>query len=147
MLTLNYGIEIKSDPKTVWKVLTELNNYQRWAQAFSPQSQFEGHWIEGEDMLFFDPSLGGTRARIDKISINEAIEYHHIAIFFPEHLKDIDSDVADKWIGSSESFHIDPLEKTVVLQVTVKTHPDFISMFNNGWEKALPMIKELCEEA
>jgi hypothetical protein len=146
MLTLNYGIEIKSDSKTVWKILTELDKYQQWAKAFSPQSQFKGVWEEGEDMLFFDSSLGGTRAHLDRISINQAIEYHHIAIFYPEHIKDINVDIAEKWIGSSESFHIAPLADTVVLQVTVNTHPDFISMFNNGWEKALPMIKELCEQ-
>ncbi|MCK6263695.1 SRPBCC domain-containing protein [Vibrio sp. ZSDE26] len=146
MLTLNYGIEINADAKTVWKILTESDNYQRWAKAFSPQSQFEGNWNEGEDMLFFDPSLGGTRACIDKIVKNQSIEYHHVGIFFPEHLQDIDSDVADKWIGSSEEFYISELESSVVLQVTVKTHPDFVSMFNNGWEKALPMFKELCEE-
>ncbi|MDW3138831.1 SRPBCC domain-containing protein, partial [Vibrio sp. 1288] len=23
---------------------------------------------------------------------------------------------------------------------------DFVSMFNNGWEKALPLIKSICEE-
>ncbi|MEZ8824684.1 SRPBCC domain-containing protein [Vibrio amylolyticus] len=146
MLTLNYGIEIKSDPKTVWKILTELDKYQQWAAAFSPESQFKGQWCEGEDMLFFDPSLGGTRAQIDRVSVNHAIEYHHVAIFYPENMKDIDADIADKWIGSSESFQIDSLDNSVVLQVTVKTHPDFISMFNNGWEKALPMIKELCEQ-
>ncbi|WGV98933.1 SRPBCC domain-containing protein [Vibrio sp. YMD68] len=147
MLTLNYAIEIKTDAQTVWKMLTEQDNYQRWATAFSPQSQFEGIWREGEDMLFFDPNLGGTRARIDKISLNEAIEYHHVAIFFPEHQQDIDSDVADKWIGSSEAFHIAPLEGSVVIQVRVTTHPDFVSMFNNGWEKALPKIKALCEQS
>jgi len=32
----------------------------------------------------------------------------------------------------------------VILRVTITTHSDFVSMFNDGWEKALPLIKLLC---
>lgn len=42
MLTLNYYVEITATPQRVWRVLTDAELYKRWAQAFSPQSQFEG---------------------------------------------------------------------------------------------------------
>ncbi|MDW2239807.1 SRPBCC domain-containing protein, partial [Vibrio sp. 1565-1] len=46
MLTLNYYVEITATPQRVWRVLTDAELYKRWAQAFSPQSQFEGEWEE-----------------------------------------------------------------------------------------------------
>lgn len=135
MLTLNYQIEVASTPEIIWKVLTELELYSQWATAFSPQSQFEGEWLEGNHIAFFDPELGGTRALVDRIEKHKVIEYHHIAIFNPEHIQDIDSDAAQKWIGSKESYQITPLENSVLLKVTIETHPDFVSMFNVGWGK------------
>ncbi|NRB69476.1 MAG: SRPBCC domain-containing protein [Vibrio sp.] len=146
MLTLNYQIEVASTPQIIWRVLTELELYSQWATAFSPQSQFEGEWLEGNHIAFFDPELGGTRALVDRIEKHKVIEYHHIAIFNPEHIQDIDSDAAQKWIGSKESYQITPLENSVLLKVTIETHPDFVSMFNVGWGKALPMIKVICEQ-
>ncbi|MFG0887104.1 SRPBCC domain-containing protein [Vibrio sp. CJQ_6] len=146
MLTLNYQIEIQSDPNQVWQMLTELELYTQWATAFSPQSRFSGEWREGADMKFFDPQLGGTRAVLDTVEPGQSLAYHHVAIFTPEHVQDIDSDMARKWIGSTECYHIIPQAGSVLLRVTVTTHADFVSMFNDGWEKALPMIKLLCEQ-
>ncbi|AIS57348.1 SRPBCC family protein [Vibrio coralliilyticus] len=146
MLTLNYQIEVATTPETIWKVLTEVELYSQWARVFSPQSQFEGEWLEGSNVSFFDPELGGTRAIVDRIEEHKVIEYHHIAIFNPDHIQDIDSDSAKKWIGSKESYQIMPLENSVLLKVTIETHPDFVSMFNSGWEKALPLIKVICEQ-
>ncbi|NMU82269.1 SRPBCC domain-containing protein, partial [Vibrio parahaemolyticus] len=53
MLTLNYYVEISATPQRVWEVLTDVELYKRWAQAFSPQSQFEGAWEEGGGITFF----------------------------------------------------------------------------------------------
>ncbi len=52
MLTLNYHVEIAATPQRVWSVLTDVELYKRWAQVFSPQSQFDGAWEEGCDMTF-----------------------------------------------------------------------------------------------
>lgn len=58
MLTLNYHIEIEASAEKVWQVLTDFELYKQWAKAFSPQSQFDGVWREGEDIKFFDPEMG-----------------------------------------------------------------------------------------
>ncbi len=52
MLTLNYYVEITATPLRVWRVLTDAELYKRWAQAFSPQSQFEGEWEEAATSPF-----------------------------------------------------------------------------------------------
>lgn len=107
MLTLNYYVEITATPQRVWRVLTDVELYKRWAQAFSPQSQFEGEWEEGSDITFFDPDMGGTRAVIDSVQPLHRLEFHHVAIFNPDNRQQLDADIAAKWIGSREIYQID----------------------------------------
>ena len=146
MLTLNYHVEIAATPQRVWSVLTDVELYKRWAQAFSPQSRFDGVWEEGGDITFFDPDMGGTRAVIDTVQPLHKLEFHHVAIFNPENRQQLDGDLASKWIGSREIYQIDTLDDRLLLSITIYTHSDFVSMFNHGWEKALPLIKTISEE-
>ncbi|ABU72890.1 SRPBCC family protein [Vibrio campbellii] len=146
MLTLNYHVEIAATPQRVWSVLTDVELYKRWAQAFSPQSRFDGVWEEGGDITFFDPDMGGTRAVIDTVQPLHKLEFHHVAIFNPDNRQQLDGDLASKWIGSREIYRIDTLDDRLLLSITIYTHSDFVSMFNHGWEKALPLIKTISEE-
>ena len=146
MLTLNYHVEIAATPQRVWSVLTDVELYKRWAQAFSPQSRFDGVWEEGGDITFFDPDMGGTRAVIDTVQPLHKLEFHHVAIFNPDNRQKLDGDLASKWIGSREIYQIDTLDDRLLLSITIYTHSDFVSMFNHGWEKALPLIKTISEE-
>ncbi|WP_456295239.1 SRPBCC domain-containing protein [Vibrio sp. AK197] len=147
MLTLKYQVVIDATPDKIWAVLTEVERYTQWAKAFSPNSQFEGDWFEGEVIAFFDPEFGGTRALVDRIEYHKLIEYHHTGVFGTEHQLDIDTDMARKWIGSREIFRLEPVENGVVLHIQVHTDPAFVSMFNQGWQSALPMIKSLSESS
>ncbi|ELB2789160.1 SRPBCC domain-containing protein [Vibrio alginolyticus] len=146
MLTLNYYVEISATPQRVWEVLTDVELYKRWAQAFSPQSQFEGAWEEGGGITFFDPDMGGTRAIIDTVLPLQKLEFHHVAIFNPDNRQQLDADLASRWIGSREIYQIDTNNDRLLLNVTIHTHNDFVSMFNHGWEKALSLIKAISEE-
>jgi hypothetical protein len=146
MLTLNYHVEIAATPQRVWSVLTDVELYKRWAQAFSPQSRFDGVWEEGGDITFFDPNMGGTRAVIDTVQPLHKLEFHHVAIFNPDNRQQLDGDLASKWIGSREIYQIDTLDDRLLLSITIYTHSDFVSVFNHGWEKALPLIKTISEE-
>ncbi|GLR05453.1 hypothetical protein GCM10007906_30410 [Vibrio hyugaensis] len=74
------------------------------------------------------------------------LEFHHVAIFNPDNRQQLDADLASKWIGSREIYQIDMLQDRLLLSITISTHSDFVSMFNHGWEKALPLIKTICEE-
>ncbi|MDF4756478.1 SRPBCC domain-containing protein, partial [Vibrio parahaemolyticus] len=112
----------------------------------SPQSQFEGAWEEGGGITFFDPDMGGTRAIIDTVLPLQKLEFHHVAIFNPDNRQQLDADLASRWIGSREIYQIDTNNDRLLLNVTIHTHNDFVSMFNHGWEKALPLIKAISEE-
>ncbi|MBU2899040.1 SRPBCC family protein [Vibrio hepatarius] len=146
MLTRTYQVEVLATPEVVWQVLTEKKLYEKWAKAFSPRSQFEGEWKEGSSIYFFDPDLGGTRAIIDRIETYREIAYTHIAISNPEHVKDLDSDTAQKWIGTREHYQITPNQESVSLKVVIDTHPDFVDMLDDGWKKAFPLIKVISEQ-
>ena len=146
MLKLNYQIEVESSASAVWEALVQQDKYQRWAKAFSPNSQFKGEWKQGEQVSFFDPELGGTKAIIDRAVHNQLLEYHHFSIFESDMNQAIDSDSARKWIGSRERYHIEEKDKCALLTVTIETHPDFASMFDKGWGNALPLIKQICEQ-
>lgn len=146
MLTRTYQVEVLATPEVVWQVLTEKALYEQWAKAFSPHSQFEGEWKEGSNICFFDPDLGGTRAIIDKIYTNREIQYTHVAISNPENVKDIDSDAAQKWIGTKEHYQIIPKQESVTLKVMIDTHPDFVDMLDDGWKRAFPLIKVISEQ-
>lgn len=146
MLSLTYQIEVDATAETVWDTLISPESYGQWASAFSPKSQFSGQWAQGEQILFFDPDTGGTRAVIDVIEPNKRLEYHHVAVFSPDRVQQLDSDSATKWIGSKECYHIEQTNESVLLTVTIETHPDFVAMFNRGWEQALPLIKALSEQ-
>lgn len=146
MLTRTYQVEILATVEVVWHVLTDKHLYQQWAKAFSPRSQFEGEWEEGNSICFFDPDLGGTRAVIDKIEKLREIQYTHVAISNPEHVRDIDSDTAQKWIGTKERYTLTSNPESVTLKVMIDTHPDFVDMLDDGWKKAFPLIKVICEQ-
>ncbi len=80
MLTLNYYVEISATPQRVWEVLTDAELYKRWAQAFSPQSQFDGTWEEGQDIIFLIP-IWAERERLS-ISCNRNSALNFITLPF-----------------------------------------------------------------
>lgn len=100
----------------------------------------------GGDITFFDLDMGGTRAIIDTVLPLQKLEFHHVAIFNPDNRQQLDGDLASKWIGSREIYQIETIEDRLLLSITIHTHSDFVSMFNHGWEKALPLIKLISEE-
>ena len=146
MKTLNYSIEIKASKEHVWKTMLDAETYNQWANAFSAESQYEGEWKQGTTIKFIDPNLGGTKALLEEIIPFEKICAKHIAIINKDGGEDLDSEIAKKWIGATETYHFVENEDQTLLKIEVETPPDFENMFNEGWAKALPLLKELCEK-
>ncbi|MDF2152631.1 SRPBCC domain-containing protein [Vibrio sp. CAU 1672] len=146
MLSLSYHVEIGASPQRVWKVLTNAALYQRWVQVFSPQSHFDANWQECVDLTFTAPDMDGPRALIDTVPPFETLEYHHVATFDPRSCQCLGSDITARWTGSRETYQLSMVQQRLLLSVTIQTHSDFVTMFNYGWEKALPLIKAISEE-
>ena len=147
MKTLNYSIRISAPKERVWNDMLDLERYRRWARAFSQNSQFDGEWREGAYIKFIDPDMGGTKAILEQVTHLERIQARHVAIINRDGSEDTDSDVAKKWAGITETYSLSEAKGVTDLSVEIRTHEDFEEMFNDGWPKALGLLKEMCEEA
>lgn len=146
MQRLRYTVTIDASRERVWKTMLEPATYRQWTKAFSPDSQFRGEWIEGSHIVFFDPSLGGTKALLVEVRPCERVLARHVAIIGQDGAEDTESEMARKWFGVTEQYEFTEAGGVTELVVTVETHEDFAGMFSDGWSKALALLKALCEE-
>lgn len=119
--------------------------YREWAKAFSSESQFQGEWEEGRHMTFTDPRFGGTKALLEEVTPYERIHAKHVAIIKKDGSEDTESESARKWLGITETYEFVEKDGATELTVEMRTHSDYISMFNDCWPNALKLLKEICE--
>ncbi|NLS11801.1 SRPBCC domain-containing protein [Vibrio sp. SM6] len=147
--TLCYQIEISATPQCIWRMLTEVDCYEKWAQVISPHSTFKGQWRVGGELVFSDAELGGSKVIIDEYIPNQSVEFHHVEMIMPLSMSNGDAivnrTIVEQWIGSRERYQLVVLENSVLLTITVTTHNAFSALFDSGWQQALPLIKQLCE--
>ena len=145
MSTLNYSIEINAPPDKVWETMLDNESYKKWAKAFSPKSQFKGEWEQGSHMFFFDPDLGGTKAELLTVEKPNKILASHVAITNKEGVEDVESEIAKKWIGAEEEYTFIDKDDRTELKIEMRCHDEFKNMMDDGWDKALKLLKDLCE--
>ena len=145
MKTLNYSIKINAPKQKVWNTMLEKESYKKWASAFSTDSQYEGEWKQGNYMNFYDPNMGGTKAILEIVDHPNKILAKHVAILSKDGVEETKSEIAKKWIGAKEEYTFTEKDGKTELKIEIKTHEDFAQMFNEGWDKALKLLKELCE--
>jgi L-rhamnose mutarotase len=146
MKTLKYSIIINTAIEKVWDTMLNSETYQKWAKAFSPNSQYEGKWEQGSLMKFFDPNLGGTIASLEEVNLYEHIHAKHIAILSKDGIEDRDRETAKKWIGVTESYRFIEDNGVTELLIDINTHEEFASMFDDSWPGSLQLLKNLCEK-
>jgi uncharacterized protein YndB with AHSA1/START domain len=147
MEILNYEIEISAPVSSVWRTLTERESYHVWAKAFSPNSTFEGKWVQGGEMTFIDPDMGGTKAVLEIVDPGKRIRAKHIALVSKEGGVSASGEMADKWLGTTEDYVFVEAGNASVLKIEIKTHADFGPMFQHAWPGAMANIKALSEGA
>ncbi len=145
MITLKHEIRIKASRDTVWRTMLEPETYRKWANAFSPESQYRGEWRQGTYMEFIDPNRGGTKALLESVVPSSEIHARHVAVLDKDGNEDSESDTAKQWIGSTESYSLVETSGVTILTVVTKTDPSFEPMFAECWPKALEQLKALCE--
>ena len=55
MKTLHYSVEINAPKQNVWDTMLDPQKYNKWASAFSVNSQFVGEWRKDNYIRFIDP--------------------------------------------------------------------------------------------
>ncbi len=146
MQRLNYEIEIKASPGDVWDTLVLPHTYKVWVRAFSPNSYFEGNWIQGSKIKFLDPDMGGTKAVLEVVEPEKKLLIRHIALISKEGEESTSGEIADKWLGTTEKYLLEGVAAGSKLSIEINTHQDFVSMFNNAWPTAMASIRQLSEE-
>lgn len=145
MIRLHYTVTINAPKEHVWKTMLDPSTYLEWTRAFSPNSTYTGDWIEGATMLFTDPDMGGTKAVLEKVEPYQLIRARHVAVLNKDGSEDTQSDTARKWIGAVEEYRFSESNGKTAIEVEMRTHEDFVSMFEDSWPQALNLLKELCE--
>ena len=145
METLDYDVRINASKPSIWSTLTETEKYTKWVKAFSPNSYADGEWKQGTYIKFLDPDMGGTKALIEALETNERILVRHISMISKEGEESTDGEIASHWIGTTEEYSLIGENDATSLKIQIKTHSDFVSMFESCWPEALRRIKELSE--
>ncbi len=145
MEQLHYKTIINAPRQTVWNTMLDPESYKQWVKAFSPNSQYEGQWLQGSTIKFFDPNMGGTKALLEIVKPYEHIHAKHIAILNKDGTEDIESDIAQKWIGVTETYRLKDVDGGTELTIDILSHKDFVGMFDDGWPVALESLRGLCE--
>jgi uncharacterized protein YndB with AHSA1/START domain len=143
--TLSYRIEIQAPQTIVWHTLTDKEKYGQWVKAFSANSHAEGEWKQGTYIKFLDPNMGGTKAYIEKLEPNRYILARHVAMIGPDGEESKAGEMVSKWVGTIEEYRLTEHGNLTMLEIQIKTHPDFVSMFASAWPTAIESIKALRE--
>ena len=146
MKQLKFTTVVNASSKLVWEVMLGRDTYNQWCRAFSENSQYVGKWERGEKVKFIDPEMGGTLALLEVVEPYKHIVARHIAILSKDHQEDTESEIAKKWIDSTETYVFDEKGFVTTLRVEIKTHEDFVDMFNQRWPVALGNLKEIVEK-
>jgi hypothetical protein len=146
MVKQRFQAKIRAAKEKVWATMLGKPTYEKWAQAFSPNSTFEGDWSEGSAMRFWDPGLGGgTKALLEKVEPFFLLRMRHVAMIAADGSEDVGSPEAKKLIGTLEQYRFSESKGVTLLIVDIEAHEEYAAMFADGWDKALKLLKELCE--
>ncbi|MEL7506493.1 MAG: SRPBCC domain-containing protein [Cyanobacteria bacterium J06554_1] len=145
MERLTYEVQIQAPKTSVWSTLIDAERYSQWIKAFSPNSYTDGEWKQGTYIKFLDPDMGGTKAFVEALEPNEHILVRHVSVISKAGEESTDGEMASKWVGTTEEYRLTENDNMTSLLIEIKTHSEFVPMFDSSWPEALKLIKELSE--
>jgi len=69
--------------------------------------------------------MGGTKARVEAFIPYERIHVRHVGLINQDGSENMQSDAAQKWIDSTETYTLTHEEGVTTLAIEILTHPDF----------------------
>ena len=147
MKTLHFETSIDATPQKVWETMLDKDTYVQWTDVAWPGSSYIGEWKQGSSIRFTgDEGGGGTLAEITELKPYSKVVAEHVAILLEGGKEDRDSDMAKGWIGTTETYTFTGENGGTKLEVELTTNPEWASMFEDGWPKALEALKQLAEQ-
>jgi len=150
--TLHYEITIDASPQKVWETMLDKETYVQWVDVAWPGSSYDGEWKKGAKIRFTggdgdgSEDAGGTLAEITELEPYKKVVAEHIAVILADGSEDTTSDMAKGWIGSTEAYTFTGENGSTKVDVELTTAPEWASMFEDGWPKALVALKQLAEQ-
>jgi len=145
METLEFTVQIKTNPDKVWKVLWEDETYKKWTSVFCEGSYTVSDWNEGDKIHFMSPNGEGMNSVIEKKIPNEYMAFKHIG-----EIKDFKEQPLDeetkKWSGAMETYRLIPNGEFTDLVAKVDAGEKFVDYFKDVFPKGLEVVKQLSEE-
>jgi uncharacterized protein YndB with AHSA1/START domain len=147
MKTLHFTIDIAAPVRDVWHTMLDDRTYRIWTAAFMPGSYYEGSWEQGAKIRFLSPGGAGMVAQIAENRPHHFISIRHLGMIDGKGVEDTTSDAVREWAGAHENYSFTGLDdgKTRVA-VDMDVGPDYETMMQDTWPKALAELKALCEK-
>ena len=147
MKLLEFRTEVNAPAKKVWETMLNPDTYKEWVEPSWPGSYYTGKFGKDEIVKFLSSEGGGTAARIVEYAPYQTLLAEHVAVIQSDGKEDRDSVIAKGWIGSTEQYTFTENNGKTTVRVSIKTSPEWESMFNDGWPAALAKLKEVSERA
>jgi hypothetical protein len=149
METIQFSILINAPKEKVWHTMLDKPTYSEWTKAFHEGSDYEGSWEKGNEIRFVAPGKDGKPEGMYS-RIKENIPHQFVSIEHLGHIKDgiVDttSEEVKKWTPSFENYTFTEKDGQTEVKVEMQTPPEYKSMFEEMWPKALKELKSLCEK-
>jgi uncharacterized protein YndB with AHSA1/START domain len=145
--TLHYETVIDASPQKVWETMLDKETYVQWVDVSWPGSSYDGEWNQGSTIRFTGgDGGGGTLAEITELEPYSKVVAEHVAVLLEDGSEDRESQMAKGWIGTTEAYAFTSENGSTRLDVELTTAPEWASMFEDGWPKALEALKQLAEK-
>ena len=149
MQILQFSILINADKQKVWNTMLQDKTYREWTKEFYDGSYYEGGWEKGNEIRFLARdergNLQGMFSRIKENIPFEFISIEHLGLI-NNGIVDTSSEEIKKWAPSFENYTFSNISGQTGLKIEMQVVPEFKSMFEELWPKALKALKSLCEE-
>jgi hypothetical protein len=144
MKKLHFVISINSPKEKVWKVMLEPDTYNKWTEAFTEGSYYEGSWDKGAKIRFLSPSGEGMVAVIAENRKYDFISIKHLG-YIKGGVEDTESPEVKAWAPAYENYTFTETAGVTEVKVDVDSNEEFEKMFKDIWPKALVKLKQICE--
>jgi uncharacterized protein YndB with AHSA1/START domain len=146
--TLTFVIVIHADKTKVWNLMLQDKTYREWTGEFHAGSYYEGTWNTGSEIRFLGPNddgtLGGMYSRIRENRPFDFISIEHLGLVTNGQV-DTESEEARKWSSALENYTFTSEDADTRLEVSLQVLPEYQSMMEDMWKRALAALKRICE--
>ncbi|WP_295641136.1 SRPBCC domain-containing protein [uncultured Methylibium sp.] len=143
---IQFTTTIKAPAAVVWRHVTSLDSYKRWASAFAEGSHFEGSWEQGSRIRFLAPSGDGMVAEIAESRKNEFLSIRHLG-FIANGVEDTTSEAVRAWAPAYENYTFLAVADGTRMLVDQDVAAEWDEYLNQAWPKALELLKGLSESS